>query len=303
MPVYRCLLAAMLAVALSCTPALAGRPIVDLHKLDAYFALFASDSNVPWKTTTVRLDTYSSARVDFSVFQVDPGDVLVAGSNSRPRSIDTRGRRAVATFSYTPPGGYQFQSNVVPVPLGTREGFFVVEARRGSAGEQVWINRTRVGLLTKETPRELMIYGADLATGRALPRMRIGLLAGAAFVDRDTDVHGIVRWSRNPRPVFALAQWGSSFAFTSLLPQVPLPNTIVGIRTDTAVVHAGEVVRVIGFARTRKDGNLRPAGGTATITMRLGGMLAAQTQAPLDAAGAFTAALAVPPGVAAGDYA
>lgn len=303
MPFFRSVLAALLAVVVFCAPASAGRPIVDLHKLDAYFALFASDSNVPWKTATVRLDTYSSAPVKFSVYQVDPGDVLTAGSNARPRAIDTRGRRAVTSFTYTPPGGYQFQSNAVPVPLAAREGFFVVEARRGNTGEQVWINRTRVGLLTKETPRELMIYGVDLSTGRALPRMRIGLLAGPVFVDRSTDSHGIVRWSRNPRPIFALAQRGNSFAFTSLLPQVPLPNTVVGVRTDTAVVHAGESVRVIGFARTRKAGTLVAAKGSAAIAMRLGGTLVAQTDAPLDSAGAFYTTVTVPQNAGSGDYA
>ncbi len=303
MRLYRTLVATLLVLATFIAPARAARPIVDLHKLDAYFALFASDSNVPWKTTTVRLDTYSSAQVDFSVYQVDPGDVLTAGSNARPRAIDTRRLRAVTTFHYSPPGGYQFQSNVVSVPLGSREGFFVVEARRGNVGEQVWINRTRVGLVTKETPRELTIYGADLQTGHALAHMRIGLLAGSTFVNRETDIHGIVRWNRSPRPIFALAQWGNSFAFTSLLPQVPLPNTIVGLRTDTAVVHAGESVRVVGFARTRRNETLVAARGVATLSMRLGGTLAAQTQVPLDAAGAFSTTLTVPPDVRAGDYA
>lgn len=300
---YRSLVAAILAALTFVAPAYAGRPIVDLHKLDAYFALFAGDSNVPWKGATVRLDTYSSAPVTFAVYQVDPGDVLTAGSNARPRAIDTRGRRPVARFSYTPPGGYQFQSNVVPVPLASREGFFVVEARRGSTAEQVWVNRTRVGLLTKETPHELMIYGVDLGTGRAIAGMRVGLLSGSAFVDRQTDAHGLLRWSRSPRPIFALAQWGPSFAFASLLPQVPLPSTIVGVRTDTAVVHAGDTVRAFGFARTRADSLLRPARGTATLTMRLGGTLAAQTRVPLDAAGAFDAALTVPADARAGDYA
>ncbi len=303
MLLYRVLTTAILVVLTFAAPASAGRPIVDLHKLDAYFALFASDSNVPWKTATVRLDTYSAAAVDFSVYQVDPGDVLTAGSNARPRAIDTRKRRPLAHFTYSPPGGYQFQSNVVPVPLGFREGFFVVEARRGNTGEQVWINRTRIGLLTKETPQELMVYGVDLLSGRPLSKMRIGFLAGLRFVDRSTDDNGIVRWRGEPRPIFALAQWGASFAFTSLLPQVPLPATIVGVRADTAVVHAGGIVRVVGFARSRRGATLNAARGTASITLRLGGAAVAQASAPLDAAGAFEARLAVPAGAAAGDYA
>ena len=53
--------AALLFFAVSPAVAPAERPIVDLHKLDAYFALFAGDSSVPWKPTSIRLDTYSSA--------------------------------------------------------------------------------------------------------------------------------------------------------------------------------------------------------------------------------------------------
>ena len=167
MPTRRFILALVLAFIAFAAPAGAARPIVDLHSLDAYFALFASDSNVPWKPTTVRLDTYSGAPVAFAVYQVDPADVITAGSNERNRAIDTRGRRPIAAFTYTPPGAYQFESNEVTLPLGSREGFFVVEARRGNVGEQVWINRTRVGLVTKETPGELALFGVDLGTGRS----------------------------------------------------------------------------------------------------------------------------------------
>ncbi|MGA8839170.1 MAG: hypothetical protein WB491_01610, partial [Candidatus Aquilonibacter sp.] len=268
-------LVVLLALALLAAPASAARPIVDLHKLDAYFALFASDSNVPWQATTVRLDTYSSAPVQFAVYQVDPADVLSAGSNARARAIDTRGRRPVTTFSFTPPGGYQFQSSGVDVQLGSREGFFVVEARRGDVGEQVWINRTRIGLLTKETPGELLLYATDLGTGHALAHMRVQFVVQNGFEARYTDAHGIVRWNRMPRPVFALAQWANSYAFVSFPPQAPLPVAIVGVRTDTAVVHAGGTVRIVGFARTRVSGALKPAAGSAAISLRLGGTLLA----------------------------
>jgi hypothetical protein len=292
----------LLALALLAAPASAARPIVDLHKLDAYFALFASDSNVPWQATTVRLDTYSSAPVQFAVYQVDPADVLSAGSNARARAIDTRGRRPVTSFSFTPPGGYQFQSSGVDVQLGSREGFFVVEARRGDVGEQVWINRTRIGLLSKETPGELLLYATDLGTGHALAHMRVQFVVQNGFEERYTDAHGIVRWNRIPRPVFALAQWANSYAFASFPPQAPLPPAIVGVRTDTAVVHAGGTIRIVGFARTRMNGALKPAAGSAAIALRLGGTLLAQVQAPVDAAGAFTADIPVPASAAAGDY-
>ncbi|HVA33789.1 MAG TPA: 5'-3' exonuclease H3TH domain-containing protein, partial [Candidatus Baltobacteraceae bacterium] len=303
MVVARTLALILIALAVTILPVRAERPIVDLHRLDAYFALFASDSNVPWKPTTVRLDTYSSAPVQFAVYQVDPADVLTAGSNARPRAISTRGRRPVVSFAFTPPGGYQFQSNEVDVQLGSREGFFVVEARRGNVGEQVWINRSRVGLVSKETPDELVLYGTDLGTGRALSRMRVQFVVNRRFETTLTDAHGIVRWNRSPRPVFALAQWGNSYAFLSLLPQAPLPSTIVAVRTDTAVVHAGEALRVVGFARTRDGGVLRATHGEATVSLRLGARTVGEQRVPLDAAGAFSAAFVLPENAATGDYA
>ena len=163
----RLLAAGVLIAGVNVVPVKAERPIVDLHRLDANFQLFAADSSAPWKAAAVRLDTYSSAPVSISVFQVDPADVLTAGSNFSPRAIATSSRRPMLSFTFTPPGGYQFQSSMVNVPLGTREGFFVVEARRGNVGEQVWINRSRVGLISKETPSGLLLYAADLGTGHA----------------------------------------------------------------------------------------------------------------------------------------
>ena len=100
--------------------------------------------------------------------------------------------------------------------------------------------------------------------------MRVQFVAGGRFTTLLTDDRGIVRWTRSPRPVFALAQWGNSYAFLSLLPEAPLPATIVGVRTDSAVVRAGGTVRVVGFARSRAGAILRPTGGSATISLRFG---------------------------------
>lgn len=293
------LLAALFA---ACVPASAERPLLDYHRLDAYFTLFARDTYVPWKPTTVRLDTYTSAPVDFAVYHVDPADVIVAGSNTLPRAIDTRRLTPVTRWRYTPPGGYRFQTNDVPVPLGSREGFFVVEARRANVGEQVWINRTRIGLLTKEIPAGIMLYGVDLGTGRPLAHMRVSFIVDRRFRNRYTDRDGLIFWNGRPRPVFALAQWGQSSAFVSFLPQAPLPHTIVGLKTDSAVVHAGGWLRVAGFARTLAGERLRAARGEASIILRSPTGVAAQTSVRLDAAGAFSASLRVPASGRAGSY-
>ena len=121
---------------------------------------------MPWKRITVRLDTYSGAPVDFAAYAVDPADVLVAGS-ARSRPIDTSRKTPVARWRFTPPTGLRYTPNDVEVPLENREGFFVIEARRGDAAQQVWLNLTRVGLLTKESPGGIVLYGADLGVETA----------------------------------------------------------------------------------------------------------------------------------------
>lgn len=294
----------LLLVAILCSTlwARAERPLLDYHRLDAYFQLFANDSNVPWKTTDVRLDTYTNAPVEFSAYAVDPADVIIAGENTRPRAVDTSRMRPIVQWRYVPPGGYRYQSNEVPVPLGTREGFFVIEARRGKVGEQVWIDRTRVGLLTKETPAGIVLYGTDLGTGRPLAHMRVGFIVRSRFVYRYTNADGIIRWQGGTRPIFAMASWGKSIAFVSFLPQAPLPKTIVGVKTESAVIHAGGILRVVGFARSRNGSSLQSSHGSALILLRSPRNQVARIRVPLDRAGAFVGALNVPPHSPAGTY-
>ncbi len=281
----------------------AGRPLLDRHQWDSYFALFARDVVVPWKPTTIRLDTYSGARVDFAAYAVDPAEVIVAGASRSARAIDTSRLRPVVRWSFSPPEGYRFVTSNVPVPLGSSEGFFVIEARRGDAAQQVWLNRTRVGLLTKESPEGLVIWGVDLRTGRALRGLHVALLAGSSLVSRVTDNSGLLTWRGGARPVFALADSGGSRAFVSLLPQAPVPQSVVAVRVASAVVRSGDVVHVVGFARRRSGGAYRRATGDARLTLVGHGRTIASADPALDGAGAFVADLRVPEGSEAGDYA
>lgn len=289
----------LLLTCLSAFPARAARPLLDSGKWDNYFALFARNASVPWKRTTLRLDTYSGAAVDFAAYDVDPTDVLVAGANSRPRAIDTSHLTPVAHWRFTPPPGLTFASNDIEVPLLNREGFFVIEARRGTAVQQVWLNLSRVGLLTKESPAGSIVYGADLGTGRALRAMRVTYLIGTHFAYDLTDSHGI---SHVPdHAVFALAEWGKSRSFVSLFPQSPPPAAVVGVRADRASARGGESVRVVGFARRRNGNVYRPATGDVALTVVANGKTLASAHADLDKAGAFTASLDLPAGAQAGD--
>ena len=290
------------AVGLAFAPVMAERPLPDSGKWDRTFALYARDATVPWKRITVRLDTYSGAPVDFAAYEVDPADVLIAGGE-RVRAIDTTHRAAVAKWRFTPPPGLRFTPNDVDVPLQNREGFFVVEARRGDAVQQAWLDLTRVGLLTKESPGGIVLYGADLGTGKALAGMRITYLVGAAFQYDKTDAHGIARWSGPRRPRFALAEWGKSKTFVSFLAQAPVPAMLVGVRADRANVRAGEHVRVVGFARRRNGTAYRPAAGDARIAVVARGRTLVAAQAKLDAAGAFGADIALPSDAPGGDAA
>jgi uncharacterized protein YfaS (alpha-2-macroglobulin family) len=257
---------------------------------------------VPWKRISVRLDTYSGAPVDFTAYEVDPADVIVAGQ-SRARPLDTSRRTPVARWRFTPPAGLRYTPNDVEVPLQNREGFFVVEARRGEAVQQTWLDLTRVGLLTKESPGGVVLYGADLRSGKALAGMRITYLVGSAFQYGKTDAHGIARWSGAGRPRFALAEWGKSRTFVGFLPQPPVPAALVGVRTERSTVRAGERVHAVGFTRRRVGTAYRPATGPVRVSVLARGRTLAQAEARLDKAGAFEADLALPADAPAGDAA
>ncbi len=264
--------------------------------------MFARDTQVPWKRIGVRLDTYSGAPVDFAAYAADPADVLVAGSNARPHALDTAHRAPVARWRYSPPAGLKFESNDVEVPLQGREGFFVVEARRGAATQQVWLNLSRVGLLTKESAGGIVLYAADLGTGRALPGMRITYLVGSAFSYGKTDAGGIARVA-GARPRFALAEWGRSNAFVDFVPVPPIPAAVVGVRLDRGFIHAGERVHAVGFARVRRGDEMRPAAGSVKISVIARGRTLASAAPLLDAAGAFSADIPIPVDASAADVA
>jgi hypothetical protein len=292
----------IVAVSLALAPAGAARPLPDSGKWDRTFALYARDVAVPWKRIAVRLDTYSGAPVDFAAYEVDPADVLVAGT-SHARAVDTSHRTAVARWRFTPPVGQRYTPNDVEVPLQNREGFFVIEARRGDAVQQAWLDLTRVGLLTKESPGGIVLYGADLGSGKALANMRITYLVGTSFQFGKTDAQGIARWTGSQRPRFALAEWGKSKTFVSLLPQAPVPFALIGVRAERANVRAGEHVRVVGFARKRAGTAYRPASGEVRLSVVARGRTLASGEAKLDGAGAFGAELALPADAPAGDAA
>jgi 3-phenylpropionate/cinnamic acid dioxygenase small subunit len=287
----------------SSVPALAARPLLDKHQWDAYFALFARDVNVPWKPATVRLDTYSGAPVDFAAYNLDPAEVIVAGQNGAARAIDTSRLRPLVRWRFSPPPGYRFESSDVPVPLGSQEGFYVIEARRDDAVQQVWLNRTHVGLVTKEGPGGLVVWGVDLRSGRALANMKVSLLVGLRLIDKRTDQSGLIVWRDPARPSFALAEDGAGRAFVSILPQAPLPAAIVGLRVESAVARAGGPIRFVGFARKGGPAGYRRATGDARVTLFGHGTTLATSFVRLDDAGAFAGEVAIPAGVDAGDYA
>ncbi len=251
----------------------------------------------------MRLDTYSSAPVDFAAYEVDPADVIVAGGNRPARALDTSRRKPVARWRFSPPAGYRFVTNEVDAPLGDREGFFVIEARRGAVAEQVWLNRTRLGLLTKESPEGLLLWTVDLGSGRAIRGASVEFLVGLSLITKTSDENGIIAWTQPQRPSFALASFGGSRAFVSILPQAPLPASIVGLRLESAVARAGGTVRFAGFARKRTAGGMKPMSGDVRVVLSAQGKTLASTTEHLDAAGAFASQLAIPDGAAAGDYA
>jgi len=297
------LLGVVLALGPAALPVRAARPLLDQHQWDRYFALSARDVEVPWKPASFRLAVYSGAPVDFAVYNIDPAEVIIAGQHRSARAVDVRGRRPLARWRFTPPAGYRFEVNQVRAPLGSQEGFYVVQARRGEATQQVWINRTHIGLVSKESPGGLVLWCVDLRSGQALRGVNVAFLVGRELLSKVTDAHGAIVWTDSVRPTFALADYGAARAFVSFLPQAPLPSTIVGIRLESAGARAGEEVRFIGFVRRRAAGDYRRAGGDVRVALIGRGKTIAQTSASLDAAGAFTGMLHVPRSADSGEYA
>jgi hypothetical protein len=289
--------------ALLAFPANAARPLLDQHQWDRYFALSARDVEVPWKPASVRLAVYSGAPVDFALYNVDPAEVIIAGQHRSARAIDTRGRRPLARWRFQPPPGYRFEVSRVPLPLGAQEGFYVVEARRGDATQQVWINRTHIGLITKENTSGPVLWCVDLRDGRVLRGVNIALLVGRELLLRRTDERGVIVWNEHVHPTFALADHGAARAFVSLLPQAPLPRVIVGLRLESAAARAGENVHFIGFVRRRSAGAYRRADGDVRISLVGNGRAMVQTTVRLDEAGAFSGVFAVPATAESGEYA
>ena len=227
----------------------------------------------------------------------------MAGQNRTPRALDTSRLRPVVSWRFAPPRGYRFESNDVPVPLGSREGFFVIVARRGDAVQQVWLNRTHVGLVVTQRARGLVLWGVDLHDGRALAGMPVDFLVGLRLVRRRTDRSGLIVWRERELPSFALAQSGAGRAFVSMLPQPPPPASLVGIRLESAAARAGARLRFVGFARRRDAGIYRRATGSARVTLALRGTTLGSIVVPLDPGGAFAGELAIPPGAASDQYA
>ncbi|HEV3156047.1 MAG TPA: hypothetical protein VGZ00_01750 [Candidatus Baltobacteraceae bacterium] len=272
----------------------AARPLLDQHQWDAYFALYARDTSVPWKPTTLRLDTYSSAPVDFTAYEIDPAEVIVAGVGHTARVLSTSRLHPAAQWRFDPPSGYRFVSSDVDIPLGQRAGFFVIEARRGNVARQIWIERTRIGLEAKVNSHGLLLWAVDLGTGKPLENLSISLLVGNALVDRRTAHDGTIVWRTSPFPRFALAQMNSDRAFLSFLPQAPISQSLVGVRLATSVVRAGDQAQVVGFARVRVGSAYVPAKGSVHLTLVDAGKTLETQTVPLDAAGAFSSALPVP---------
>jgi len=294
----------VLAFVLSTVPVRAARPLLDQHQWDRYFALFARDEYQPWQPVQVRLDTYSGAPVDLALYAIDPADVLIAnGATVKERPIDLTHKQPIARWRFMPPEGYRYTSNQVTVPVNGREGFYVLEARRGDAAQQVWLNVSSAGLIAKSGPDGLFFYAADLRSGRPLSHMRLTFVVNGHFDTHYTDPRGIYRWTSRAHPIFVLGEWGQSLPFLSLLPQAPDPRSALVVRLDRDDARAGESVRVAGFARVRKNGEMVPAGGEVQI--RLAGpsrAAEASTRAPLDSNGAFSTELTLPRTMSAGNY-
>ncbi len=255
---------------------------------------------------TVRLDTYSSAPVAISVYEVDPADVLTAGSNFSPRAIVTRARRPAISFTFTPPGGYQFQSNVVTCRSASREGFFVVEARRGER-RRASVDQSLARRLDLKADAGRVVALRRRSRNRHAARAHARAVRGQSqFRRRRRPTRdGIVRWNRSAAPGLRARAMGRQLR---ILESAAAAAASADDRRRAN--RLGRRARRRHRPRCRLRANalarnvLRASTGSrASSRLRDGATTVGEQRVALDAAGAFTTSFVLPANAAAGEYA
>jgi hypothetical protein len=155
-------------------------------------------------------------------------------------------------------------AEVVELPK-LKEGIYVVRAEVDGVVRHQWINVSRLGLITKASPKSLMGYVVDITTGRPLPDVAVSVVGpdGRKELGR-TDANGIVRSSGDPGAsgsyVMLATQGGSrAFAMFDRWSDSDGELAAMHIQMDRPIYRPGDTVQYKGFVRVpTQDGYKLP---------------------------------------------
>ena len=217
----------------------------------------------PAEMPEVAFRGYLVKKVALKVYKINPTHYLNYFKTSGAWSwLDTSGRKPVLETTYTArfneDGDF---TGSLRLPLKDT-GLYVIKAQavKGSMKRSTWVLKTDMGLITKRSPSQMLIYAQSFTTGKPLKNAVIRLYqktrGGTLHLGTGkTDGDGMMiknHESRNSYKVFA--SQGQNFAFSSTYSSGSPRNTKVYLYTERPVYRPGQTVYFKGIIR-RKSGN------------------------------------------------
>lgn len=191
------------------------------------------------------------------------------------------------------------------------DGFYWVSCKMGALTRGAFISVSKIALVTKSSPGEVLCFVTDLKTGQALPGVPLSINEGGKFVSiGKTDGNGLtsIKIKDDGRKVLVLASQGSSQAVSGFPASEAGASTDGSITifsyTDRPIYRPGDDVQFKGFARKRigSDYTLPGAGKVECEVTDVDGNLVKQFSLSLNANGSFAGHFQTTEESGPGDY-
>jgi len=197
----------------------------------------------------------------------------------------------------------------IPLPVD-RAGLYLVEATHDRLRAYTVVVVSDVGLVTKISPGELLLFAADRFTGEPQAGCQVqAMVRREAIASGTTEPDGTWRASLpgDIDQILGLAQCGEAIAVTdpgayALRAQ---PRELVGyLYTDKSIYRPGQTLHMKGILRWREQDALRPFDGTTVevVASDPNDKVLVRRQLPVDAFGAVALSFPIPAAGALGSY-
>ncbi len=183
------------------------------------------------------------------------------------------------------------------------EGLYIVRAEVDGLARHQWINVSRLGLITKVSPKSVMGYVVDISTGKPLADVAVSVVGpdGRKELGK-TDANGIVRSKGGSHPTGShvmLATQGASKAFAMFDRWTDSDGELAAVhmQTDRPIYRPGDTVQYKGFVRVpTQDGYRLPDYRSVQVkVLDPDGTELASEARPVSAMGGFDGSFATVP--------